>query len=81
MKITASKSFYKSFGKYDHKFQQHISNAIEKLPSGDVKKLKGNNVPSLFRLRIRDIRVVFTMNSDSIHLVDIDNRGHIDKQN
>lgn len=81
MKITVSKTFYKSLGKYDNKLQQQITNAVEKLPNGDIKKLKGNNTPILYRLRVRDVRIVFTMNLESIHLIDIDNRGDIYKQN
>ena len=40
MKITATKDFYKSFPRYDKKLQQQINKAVEKLPNGDVKKIK-----------------------------------------
>ncbi|MEK7433511.1 MAG: type II toxin-antitoxin system RelE/ParE family toxin [Cyanobacteriota bacterium] len=81
MKITASKDFYKSFSKYDKKLQQQINKAVEKLPDGDVKKLKGKNNDFIYRLRVRDVRVVFIMNSESIHIIDVDNRGDIYKTN
>lgn len=81
MQITASKDFYKSFSKYDKKLQQQINNAVEKLPNGDVKKLKGKNNDFLYRLRVRDVRIIFTMNSESIHIIDVDNRGDIYKTN
>ena len=57
-----------------------IENAIKKLPLGDVKKIQGSNNPTLYRLRIGDYRVVFSMSDDVINVVHADNRGDVYKR-
>ena len=57
-----------------------IYTAIEKLPLGDVKPLKGKMKPQLYRLRIGDFRVIFIVEKDTINILDIDNRGDIYKR-
>ena len=52
MKITYSKTFEKKFSKYDKKLQVKIFNAIQNLPKGDVKRLTGNDIPPIYRIRI-----------------------------
>ena len=78
MKISYSKTFEKKFSKYDRKFQEKIFNAIQNLPDGDIKKLGGNDIPPIFRLRVSKYRILFHM-EDEIKILKIDSRGDIYK--
>ena len=53
--------------------------AIERLPNGDVKRLRGQKEPPLFRLRVGDYRVVFSVNQDTFLILRVDNRGDVYK--
>ncbi|SFV74745.1 hypothetical protein MNB_SM-3-1460 [hydrothermal vent metagenome] len=79
MKISYSKTFEKKFAKYDRKLQEKIFNAIQNLPNGDVKRLTGNNIPPIYRVRISKYRVLFHMNEEEIQILKIDSRGDIYK--
>ena len=48
--------------------------AIHNLPSGDVKKLQGQNG---YRLRVDDYRVIFDMDGNILYIERIGNRGLI----
>ena len=57
-----------------------ILESIHKLPhTGDVKKL--SNSKNTYRLRVGDIRVVFTVDSENkvVYVEDIGNRGDVYK--
>ena len=54
-----------------------IYTAINKLPIGDVKKLKGSDKPVLYRLRIGNYRAIFTLSEDDISILKVDNRGDV----
>jgi len=75
-KISISKNALKFINKQDVQQRKRILVAIYKLPFGDVKKLKGNE---FYRLRIGDIRVLFTKNDEElvILVVSVGNRGQI----
>ena len=79
MKISYSKTFEKKFGKYDRKLQEKIFDTIQKLPEGDVKRLTGNNIPPIFRVRISKYRILFHMNETEIQILKIDSRGDVYK--
>jgi mRNA interferase RelE/StbE len=79
MKISYSKTFEKKFSKYDRKLQEKIFNAIQKLPDGDVKRLTGNEIPPIYRIRISKYRILFHMNEKEIQILKVDNRGDIYK--
>ena len=79
MKISYSKTFEKKFSKYDRKLQEKIFNTIQNLPDGDVKRLIGNNVPPIYRLRISKYRILFYMNESEIQILKIDSRGDVYK--
>jgi mRNA interferase RelE/StbE len=79
MKISYSKTFEKKFSKYDRKLQEKIFNAIQKLPDGDVKKLTGNDVPPICRIRISKHRILFHMSEEKIQILKVDSRGDIYK--
>lgn len=79
MKISYSKTFEKKFSKYDRYLQEKIFNAIQNLPNGDIKKLTGNDVPPIYRIRISKYRVLFHMNEEEIQILKVDSRGDIYK--
>ena len=79
MKISYSKTFERRFSKYDRKLQEKIFNAIQNLPDGDVKRLTGNDIPPIYRIRISKYRVLFHMNEKEIQILKVDSRGDIYK--
>lgn len=79
MKISYSKTFEKKFLKYNKKLQEKIFQAIQALPSGDVKRLTGNKIPLVYRVRISKYRILFHMNDDVIKVLKVDSRGDIYK--
>lgn len=52
MQITYSRASVKVINSMDRSTKQRIKVALEKLPDGDVKPLKGS--PGTFRLRVGD---------------------------
>ena len=61
--------------------QVRILTAIYKLPSsGDIKALQGN--PGLFRLRVGNYRIIYTVDNGKliVHVIDAGNRGDIYKR-
>lgn len=56
---------------YTH--QRRLKEAIEKLPFGDIRKLAG--LENEYRLRVGDLRVLFTIEDDIITINDIKPRG------
>ena len=79
MTILYSKTFEKKFSKYDRKLQEKIFNTIQNLPDGDVKKLIGNNIPPIYRIRVSKYRILFYMNKENIQILKIDSRGDVYK--
>ena len=55
-----------------------IRRAVNALPIGDVKKLKG--IDNGYRLRVGNIRILFEKDGGRIHVFKIDNRGDVYKQ-
>jgi mRNA interferase RelE/StbE len=79
MNIYYSKTFEKKFSKFDRKLQVKIFEAIQKIPDGDVKKLTGNDIPPIYRLRVSKYRVLFHINETKIEILKVDSRGDIYK--
>jgi mRNA interferase RelE/StbE len=79
MKISYSKTFEKKFSKYDRKLQEKIFNTIQNLPNGDIKRLTGNNIPPIYRIRISKYRILFHINEEEIQILKVDSRGDIYK--
>ncbi len=77
MQINYSKQSLKFLKKQEKTAQLRIITAINTLPSGDVKKLKGAN--SKYRLRVGDIRVIFDKQGNILYIEKIDNRGEVYK--
>jgi len=73
MTIVYSRIAKKRIESFDKPTKQRVKSAIEKLPLGDVKKLKGYN--NEYRLRVGNLRVLFTYTDDNIIINDILPRG------
>ena len=76
MEIVYSKSSLKFLKKQDADTQKRIIDAIEKIPAGDIKKLRGTDI---FRLRVGDFRVLYDVNGVVVAIIDIGSRGQIYK--
>jgi len=79
MKISYSKTFEKKFSKYDRKLQIKIFSAIQNLPDGNIKKLTGNDIPPIYRIRVSKYRILFHMSEEEIQILKVDSRGNIYK--
>lgn len=76
-RIQYSKQAIKFLNKQSKQTKDRIVEAINLLPSGDVKKLQGTNN---YRLRIGDFRVIFDLGGNIIFVLRIGNRGEIYKK-
>lgn len=74
--------YKKKAGKYinsaDSPTKRRLREAIEKIPFGDIKKLIG--FENEYRLRVGDLRVLFTIENDVITINDIKPRGQVYKK-
>lgn len=78
MQITYSRASVKVINSMDRSTKQRIKVALEKLPDGDVKPLKGS--PGTFRLRVGDWRILFSNLEPDVILVEkIGPRGQVYK--
>ena len=73
MNTEYSKQAKKSIEKLDVPTKSRIKKGIEKLPSGDIKRLKGYT--NLYRLTIGGWRILFTMVANEILIEDVLPRG------
>ncbi|MCM1468826.1 MAG: type II toxin-antitoxin system RelE/ParE family toxin [Alistipes sp.] len=63
--------------------KERVLKAIYQLPEGnDIKELKGKKNKGLYRLRVGDYRVVYTIDNGElvVYVVDAGNRGAIYKK-
>lgn len=69
----------KFIDKQDKNQRNRIYMAINKLPEGDIKLLKGYN--TIYRLRVGEYRIIFEWieNEIIIDVMDADNRGDVYK--
>ena len=74
MDIRYSKQAEKFLKRQDVVTRKRIRNAIQELPSGDVKKLQGRNG---YRLRVGDYRVIFDNVGNVVYVERIHNRGPV----
>ena len=68
MDIVYSKAAVKAIRLLDTKTKQRIKIAIEKIPKGDIKPLRGVN--SLYRLRVGDRRIIFSYPDENTVLIE-----------
>ena len=73
LEINYTKSAVKAINAMDRPTKGRIKAGIEKLPSGDIKKLRG--YISAYRLRIGDYRVLFDLKDDIITITAVLPRG------
>lgn len=78
-KIIVNKDAKKFIEKQPKNQRIRIYKAINKLPMGDTKKMKG--FEQLYRLRVGDYRIIYSIieNELIIEIIDINNRGDIYK--
>ena len=63
--------------KQTEKQAARIKRAINALPIGDIKKLRGYE--NMYRLRVGDFRIIFEKEGGNYHIIKIDNRGNVYK--
>ncbi len=73
MEIILTKTAIKSMKRLDAVTRNRVLAAINKLPFGDVKKLKG--MDSHFRLRVGNLRVLYIVDNDRILIDNVLPRG------
>ena len=73
MQIENKKKAVKYINYCDKDTKKRLKKAIEKLPFGDIKRLSG--LKNEYRLRVGDLRVLFTKENDIITINDILPRG------
>lgn len=78
LRIEYKKKAIKYINLADSTTKKRLKNAIEKIPLGDIKKLTG--LENEYRLRIGDLRVLFTVEDDIIIVNEIMPRGQIYKR-
>ncbi len=78
MQIEYKKKAIKYINSCDSSTKKRLKEGIEKLPFGDVTKLKG--LENEYRLRIGDLRVLFTLENDIITINNVKPRGQAYKR-
>lgn len=78
MKLKYEKEAAKHIGKLDSPTKQRVKKAIEKIPLGDIKKLQGHK--NDYRLRVGDLRILFSIADDIITIKDVLPRGQAYKR-
>jgi len=78
--IVIEKRAEKFIRKQDKPVQIRLLTAINRLPAGDIKPLKGHS--NLYRLRVGDYRILYTVDNGRlvICIIDAGNRGEIYNQ-
>ena len=76
--IVYAKEAVKHIEKMDKPMKIRLRTAISQLPSGDVKKLQGYQ--NDYRLRVGNLRVLFSVNNDIIIVKDVLPRGQVYKR-
>lgn len=78
MRIEYSKKAVKYIDSTDKPTKKRLKEAIEKIPFGDIKKLQG--IENGYRLRVGDLRVLFSIEDDTIYIDNIIPRGQAYKR-
>lgn len=82
-RIIIKKKAKKFIDKLPKNERKRIALEIEQLPNGeDIKKLKGENNKGLFRLRVGDYRIIYSVDNGEliVYVIDAGNRGEIYKR-
>ena len=78
MQIEYSKQAVKYINYVDKPTKKRLKEAIEKIPLGDIKKLQG--IENGYRLRVGDLRVLFSLEDDIVYIDNILPRGQVYKR-
>lgn len=78
MRIEYKKKAIKYINSADRAAKKRLKDAIEKIPFGDIKKLTG--FENEYRLRVGDLRVLFTIENNIITVNEIRPRGQVYKR-
>lgn len=78
MQIEYSKKAIKYINSADKPTKKRLKESIEKIPLGDIKKLQG--IEDGYRLRVGDLRVLFSMEDNIIYIDNISPRGQAYKR-
>lgn len=78
MQIEYSKKAIKYINSADKLTKKRLKESIEKIPLGDIKKLQG--IEDGYRLRVGDLRVLFSMEDNIIYIDNIIPRGQAYKR-
>ena len=78
MKIEYKKKAVKYINATDKTTKKRLREAIEQIPFGDIIKLTG--MENEYRLRVGDLRVLFTVEHDIVTINEISPRGQIYKR-
>ncbi len=78
MRIEYKKKAIKYINSADRAAKKRLKDAIEKIPFGDIKKLTG--FENEYRLRVGDLRVLFTVENNIITVNEIKPRGQVYKR-
>ena len=73
IKIEYAKIAVKHIEALDKPTKLRIKSAIERIPFGDIKKLKG--FQNEYRLRVGNLRVLYSLENDIITIKDVLPRG------
>lgn len=82
-RIIIKKKAKKFIDKLPKNERKRIALEIEQLPNGeDIKRLKGKNNKGLFRLRVGDYRIIYSVDNGEliVYVIDAGNRGEIYKR-
>lgn len=78
MQIEYSKKAIKYINSADKPTKKRLKESIEKIPLGDIKKLQG--IEDGYRLRVGDLRGLFSMEDNIIYIDNIIPRGQAYKR-
>lgn len=78
MQIEYTRESIKQIKNLDKFMKQRVKHAIEKLPEGDIKKLKG--FKNDYRLRVGDYRILFSSAEGQIIVKAVLPRGKVYKR-
>jgi Cytotoxic translational repressor of toxin-antitoxin stability system len=73
VRIEYSRKAVKYINFADKQTKKRLKEAIEKIPFGDIRKL--NDVDEAYRLRVGNLRVLFSMEDNKIYIDNIIPRG------
>lgn len=73
MEMFFEKAAIKHISEKDAVTRNRLLRAIQNLPAGDIKKLRGRR--NDYRLRVGDFRVIFSISDSSIIISDVLPRG------